>query len=303
MQTNESSEPVDTRPRVYLVMPFIDKAEPEAMAAANRATAGKYLVDGRFSRGSALCRGINTPWSTMCNSQPAYDYFAILHSDAEPEGHWLDIEIGEMEKHGFDAIHAFSAIKDSFGLTSTAYGRLDDPWAPVRRITTTEIEQLPETFGIADLERVLGRFGFGESDLCMLCNTATIVIKVNKRTIEGPGPFAINRRTKRELRDWPRCFPGFTVFDRIVEDDPEFMVAESVSEDWWFGRWAAQNGLKVGCTSKVRINHYGRAAYSTDHAWGIHKRDEAFFMRAAIEHDLAHRDATRVHAPLPSRGK
>lgn len=292
----------DLRPRIYLVMPFLDKVEPESMAAANRATAGRLVVTGKQSRGSALCRGINAPWAEMCNSQPGFDYFVILHSDVDPQGHWLDTLVGEMESHGFDAIHAFSPIKDQYGLTSTAYGSISDPWKPVRRITTTEIKQLPATFGIAELEKTLGRFGFDSDDLCMLCNTATLVVKVDRRDFSAmPGPFATHRWTGKEDKTWPRCFPGFTVLDRMIIDETGFVHAESVSEDWWFGRWASLNGLKIGCTSLVPVTHYGRHGFSSDHAWGMHKRDEAFFMRTIINHQLRNQNRSLPSKEAPCR--
>lgn len=296
-----------SKPRVYLTLPFIDKVEPESMAAANRATAGKLQVDGKLSRSSALCRGINTPWCEALNSQPAYDFFSILHSDVAPEGHYLDVLHAEMVKHDLDVIHAFSPIKDHYGLTSTAFGSLTEPWRPVRRITTYEIEQLPSTFTIEDLEGVLGRYGFKEGEkLCMLCNTATLVVRLKPRMMTGPGPYRHQKRPNNRRAEWPRCFPGFTVLDRILEDETEFLHAESVSEDWWFGRWAAQHGLRVGGTRLVSMLHYGRHGFSNDHAWGTHQRDEAFFMRTAINQDLEkgafHHVPTRSDHPEPSDG-
>lgn len=273
--------------RVFLTLPYLDKVDPEAMVAARRASAGRLQVDGKLSRGSMLTRGFNIPWCEALNSQPAYDYFALIHSDVDPEWHWLDVLVGEMECHGFDVIHAVSPIKDHFGLTSTAYGRVDDEWATVRRVTTTELnEKLPPTFGIADLETKLGRFGFADYPLCLLCNTAVFVMSLNPREISGPGPFAIKKDGRPVRRNWPRCFPGFQIRDRIVEDETDFMGAESVSEDWLAGRWFARHGMKVGATSKVKVTHYGRHGFSSDSAWGMHKRDEMFFKRVQYDQDI-----------------
>jgi hypothetical protein len=39
-------------------------------------------------------------------------------------------------------------------------------------------------------------------------------------------------------------------------------------EDWRFGRWCAREGVSVASTKVFGVDHFGRASYPSDQAWG-----------------------------------
>lgn len=192
-------------------------------------------------RSSLLAFGFNELVAT-CNRLGEFDYFAMLHADISCPNGWLGVLIDEMEGAGVDMMHAVCAIKDDNGLTSTALAYSDNEWACVRRITSTELQKLPSTFDIKDINSSLDK-----NAIRLLPNTGCMVMRAGT---------------------WLEDFPGFCVLDRIRRTEDGDWAAEVIPEDWNFGHWCARNGISVGGTKAVLTKHRGEADYRNDRVWG-----------------------------------
>lgn len=249
------------KPSVFVAMPRYGSVEPESrIAAFVQATDGDVDVTVSDRCSSLLANSFNHAWCECVNAKK-HDFFCLIHADIAPSGMWLDIMVEECEE--FDVLHVPVAIKDQRGTTSTAVGQVEDEWARVRRITVHELLQMPMTFGAEEIGV--------EPGWCLLPNTGLFLVK---------------------LAPWSRRMPGFTIKDRIVNvsdshgvlpadhpDAPDHgtLHDQVVPEDWGFGRWCATQGLRVGATRKVNVDHIGRATYPNYAKFGIWTRDEYFF--------------------------
>jgi hypothetical protein len=250
-------KPDGYKPTVFLAMPRHSGSgiEPEVLKAgvSGSGTQNKLAITVVERITSALGFNFTLCWCDCINQRPRPDFFAMLHSDLLPHGPWLDTLVEELEKHQLDLIHAVSPIKDSRGVTSTALGNPDD-FGEVRRITLTELEQLPDTFQVDDVVELMGAKDC-PSPPVLLCNTGCMLIRIG---------------------DWVSEFPGFSIHDRIDWVNG-MAIARMAPEDWRLGRWMADHGLRVGGTKKVRLDHFTRGAFSNQGTWGEWKRDEAYF--------------------------
>lgn len=227
--------------KLFLARPSYSHYEPESDYAAKCAfsdDSGIEVHSGAF-RLSMTSKNHNDHLC-YCLNAGIYDYFAMLHADVAPEPGWGDVLVSELEKHELDVIHAPARFKNGTGITSTAIGYSDNVWMPVRRITTTELRDLPQTFDVNTLREV-----YDSEAERLLFNTGCMVAKVG---------------------DWLRDFTGFTMWDRIVEYQGK-RCAVTVSEDYVFAHWCARNGIKAGAT-KVTTHHWGRCDFSTDDICG-----------------------------------
>lgn len=237
--------------RVFVAQPHHSAIEPEAYEAVNRGSADQEMeIAALRRRSSLLANSFNRALCTCLGAREVADYFCLLHADVVPCDGFLDIGIESIERYGFAAVHASCAIKDGNGDTSTAIAFSDDLWAPIRRITTTELHQLPDTFSLFDIRRELDPTAFA-----LLPNTGCLLIKIEP---------------------WLWEFPGFAILDRIVTGPTGKRQAEVLSEDWHFGFWARANGIRIGGSRKITTRHIGPAPFTTEHPWG-RKRDEEYF--------------------------
>lgn len=228
-------------PKLFLARPSYSHYEPESDYAAKCSVGrdSQLEVHSAGFRSSMSAKNQNDHLCT-CMNLGGYDYFGMLHADVAPDEGWADILIDELEKHDLDIIHAPARFKNETGITSTAIGYSSNIWMPVRRITTTELQDLPQTFDINVLREV---YDAGAERL--LFNTGCMVFKI------GP---------------WLGKFPGFTMYDRIVIYEGKW-CAVTVSEDYVFAHWCANQGLRAGAT-KVTTGHFGRKQWRTDEVCG-----------------------------------
>lgn len=220
---------------------------------------------------SVLPHAFNELWARCLNNEGAippglhYSYFCMLHADVVPlTKHWLDVLIDELEESGGDIIHACVVLKSDAGTLSTSVGTLGDPWGLHRKATLSELRWMKEpTF---DLEGLLSAWqepdrGFDGRPKCLCPNTGCMVIKL------GP---------------WCGEFPGFQILSRVRVVDGK-VRAEFVPEDWLLGHWAAEMGLRVLGTTKVKTSHVGLRPHVTGGAdgslacWGSESVDRAYF--------------------------
>lgn len=228
---------------VFLGVPMYGYAmQPgTARAAYQQASAERNVVVADWS-GSLLGQTFNGLWCTALNQRGRFDirYFAMLHSDIEPEAYWIDKLIAELVTHDADVVSAVIPIKDDRGLTSTAVENPADPWHVERRLTMREVEQLPTTFGIADLGYADGR--------ALLVNTGCWVCRFDSPWVEEV------------------CF---SIRDRIERSPNGTFRAAVQPEDWRFSRWLNERGLKAMATRAVKAHHVGIYRFPNhDRVWG-----------------------------------
>lgn len=188
---------------------------------------------------SLLAYGFNRLWCNALNARKnGITHFLLLHSDVIPYDakNWVNILKAEMLGKEADVMSVVVPIKSPQGLTSTGYeeGKPED-WA-VKRLTMTEIMELPPTFTSNKL----------------LVNTGCMLVDITKSWAE-------------EI-----CF---TVNDRIVKNENGEFVARNEPEDWHFSKQVRNFGGSVWATRKVIVAHMGRADYMNDDAWGSETSD------------------------------
>lgn len=234
------------------------------------ATAGRLNIDGQeyrvaldrvYKGGSLLAHNFNSLWAGAINLDaaaerdpencgPRVDYFAMLHSDVEPEEGWLDKLVEEMEERDLDMLGVVVPIKDLQGLTSIALQNPNgDQWRPLCRLTMTEVMSLPETFTADDTGYEL------------LLNTGCWVCRFDSEVAK---------------RVW------FTINDTIRFDEERgICVAEVEPEDWYFSRRMREHGLRIGATRKIRIAHAGSMRFGNQDAWG-HKSFDSEYVSESV---------------------
>lgn len=204
-----------------------------------------------------LARNFNMLWATALNlyEKGEVTHFAMMHDDVEPPMEWLDVMFDEMQRVGADVISAVVPIKDDRGLTSTA---IDDPltnWEPAKRLTATEIMQLPETFSAADTE-------FPERAL--LVNSGCWLADMRCPAFH---------ETKIGSDGLEESVAHFAICDRVVRREGMW-AADAESEDWLFSKILFNLGVKVFATRKILVLHHGEISWRNDVAWGALKEDD-----------------------------
>lgn len=240
-----------------LAMPGYGELTAGASRGFWRAT---RLPDARVWRqyqgGSLLAANFNALWVSALNlarSGRRVDCFAMQHADVEPEDWWLDTLIDEMEAGDLDILGAVVPIKDHKGLTSVALDRPDgDTWRPLCRLTMQEVHRLPETFTSADVGHPI------------LLNTGLWACRFDE--------------------SWASKV-HFTINDRIAVDPQGRYHAQCEPEDWFFSRLCHEQGLRIGATRKVRVDHRGPATYSNQCIWG-EPFDSAWIGASMVPDDL-----------------
>jgi hypothetical protein len=160
-------------------------------------------------------------------------HLAMIHSDVEPRGPWLNRLWAEMWAHQAHLVSVVIPIKTmEVDITSTAIGELDDPWKVRRHISTADrLTTLPMTFGP---EHCCG------PDEVLMVNTGLF--------------FADLRHPAWDL------FVGFEFKTRIhPEERPR--LAQFRPEDWEMSRHLQAHGARVMGTWAVKVIHHG------SHGW------------------------------------
>jgi SAM-dependent methyltransferase len=249
---NGESRPVK---HVVLGMPGYGNLTAGAALGFYRASnRPNYRLNLRMLSSSLLAMNFNRLWCFALNeSRPGgggCDYFAMQHSDIEPEEFWLDKLIDELEANDLDVLGVVAPIKGTAGTTSTALARTDGvTWRPLCRLTMKEVYRLPPTFTSADVGHPL------------MLNTGLWVCKFRE--------------------EWARkCF--FTINDRISLAADGSYVPENEPEDWFFSRLLHELGLKVGCTRAVSLGHRGEMVFGNTRGWGEWDHDRAFLSQTVV---------------------
>lgn len=235
--------------RVFLARPFFRARDPESDDASRQASLRDDVeVHGAGNENNMTCKNFNAMLA-LCMNRGGYDYFCLLHGDVAPKPWFLDAMIESLESTDLDVTHCPCRYKGVSGLVMTALGSPGKVWGPNRQLTTKELAKLPKTFDASDLINLWDMPG-----RILLPNTGCMLLKIG---------------------EWIERFPGFTMIDQLGRNvNTGEWVARSVSEDYWFGFWAHENGVKVGGTNHA-TEHWGRRAYSTDDICG-QETDEGY---------------------------
>jgi len=231
-------------PRIFLAVPSYGGIDQDVIVNGLSQPSGKFLVNLRFGRGSALANVFNRLW-VQALTDPQITHFAMLHADVCPQPGWIDVLMGVMEREQADLVSAVIPIKHKSGATSTAIAERGESWRFKKRFTMREVMQLPPTFDAA-------RADFPGDVL--LINT---------------GCWLANLRSPRWREvDADGCLKMFfTLRDRVrlAGDDAH---VEMEPEDWFFSRRAHEAGLKVLATREVSVIHQGLGGFPNQGAWG-----------------------------------
>lgn len=225
--------------RILLVMPRYEAwVNVEAASAFFRPVRpdSPLRVTGVSPGSSLLASTFNAGWALARNQYEAgeIDGFAMIHADVGAEPHWLDILHAELVRAEADLVSAVIPIKDERGLTSTAVDAHDDLWR-CRRLTVTEVANLPETFTEEDVGAPL------------LLNTGLWLCRL------GPWCLDVHFRIRDAIRRQP---------------DGQWRAAV-VPEDFDFSAQCRAQGLRLAATRAARVKHHGEWAWSNQgEPWG-----------------------------------
>jgi hypothetical protein len=229
------------KPKLFVGMPHAGLATPDAVQALYTPASPSILGGPPVvckSANSIATAGFNDLLAIALNlrDEGRVTHFAMIHSDICPGVAWVDTLWREMQAHSLDLISAVVAVKDPGDdpPLSTCVGPVDDPWGGRRRLRRSELFGLPPTFTAVEAGARDGE--------CLLVNTGLWLADLRHPAWDD--------------------FPGFVCDSRIVrlEDGTRASVVDS--EDWAMSRWAARNGLKVGATQALGVEHAGNARWA-----------------------------------------
>lgn len=231
-----------------------------AQGVLHWSTHGLCEVAPLFGHNSLLCHNFNGCWAAALSGRESWGFthLAMLHADVQPQPGWLDILYREMQATGAEVISAVVPIGSREGLTSTAVASEDDWWT--RRLTMTEIHDLPETFGPDDVS------GYGPGPL--LINTGCWLSRIDRPWCD-------------QLTDLGELAMHFHTLDRIIPLPNGQFAAQVQPEDWLFSRYLHRQGVPYRATRKVTLTHLKEVEYPNSNVWGTQARDEKYFNRAA----------------------
>jgi len=181
---------------------------------------------------SIVTYNFNQLWTAALNLRKTQGvtHFLMWHADIRPLGNdWLDILFEEMAINDADVLSAIVPIKDSRGLTSTAFDLGD--WKGARLTQKQALsKKFPDTWTAENL----------------LLNTGLMLVDMRKPWVENV------------------CF---TINDKIVFEKGQWR-AYVEPEDWNFSRQCRALGCRLFVTRKVITEHCGLRAYRSDEIWG-----------------------------------
>lgn len=244
--------------RIFLGMPAGGAVNLKAVQGLFTSTK-KYDVAPMAFSVSALAYCFNQIWAhalALCG-RGKVTHFAMLHSDVSPEVGWLDILMEELQEKRLQLLSCVIPIKSDDGLTSTAVGPINDIWTQ-RRLTMTEIAELPETFTDKDLAR--WKIKHDCEGQVLLLNTGCWVCDLRAKPFHQVDQYGYLRF----------CF---TQKDRITVTQKGELVPHFAPEDWIFSRDCHKAGIKLAATRKVKIVHHGPREFSNQGIWGNLKED------------------------------
>lgn len=215
--------------------------------------------------GSLLANTFNEMWVAALNfqlygtaKQREITHFAMVHDDVHPADGWLDIMLEALLEYDADVMSVVCPIKTLDGITSTAIEHATDRFTIERRLTMTEVFNLPDVFDARDC---------GYFDRKLLINTGCWICDFTK-------PWRLARNS-----DGKTLKLRFHIDNEIREvqtNEGLRWQAVVASEDWNFSREIMEVNpkAKVYATRRVPIGHYGTMPYCNTQVWGDYKTDK-----------------------------
>ena len=245
-------------PRVLLGCPTHDGRVHDGCGRALYGSASRqHQVESLVMQFSLLTTNCNILWAMALNRFEAgqLEWFALLHSDVQPEPHWIDKLIAAADEHQADVMTAVIPIKNHKGLTSTAIGDPADEYGKFVRLTMSQVRhpQFPKSFDAQQAVAALGQLPEGlryqaAEPANLLCNTGAMVCRLGK---------------------W--CDPTRVYFDEVTRfarlNGQWTPIVRS--EDWFFTARAAACGAKVMATTTLQTIHHGTLQFPSDQVWGM----------------------------------
>jgi len=224
------------KPRIFLCTPTYGTIHP---ATAHALFDPTYSADPRSvivaHRETYNCSILLASFQVMlgkaldCRDEGTATHFCMLHSDVSPASWFLNDMLGLMTIRNANLISVVLPLKHHDRQhTSTAIGKIDDPWARPRHLTLDDCSKLPATFSTQHC--------CDESEL-LLVSTGLWLADL---TWEGWDDF----RFTTEVR-WNRAHNG----KRMTETTPE---------DWNMSRYLYANGSRYYATTAVKADHIGQ---------------------------------------------
>lgn len=241
-------------PPVFIALPTHDDRYYSGTVKGIITASKKHNTIPGFGTCGSLCQNFNQLLvaALILRKEHGIKWFAMLHSDVEPEPGWIDMLIDEAEETGADLMSAAVAIKDMRGVTSTALSNPDNPWAPYTRLTVQQLNHdgFPKTFDTAMVREALANLPEGLRE-------------------DVPEGSRLQNNVGCCVYDLDKWQPGLTfdVFHRIAEQGGNYR-AEFQSDDWIFSDRLHDAGQTVWSTTKVATTHFGAWTYRNDHTWG-----------------------------------
>lgn len=235
-----------------------------------------HQVEPFVAEFSLLTANCNILWAMALNyfELKKVDWFALIHSDVQPEPFWIDRLMAEADTHGADIMSAVIPIKNDKGLTSTAISDPHDDYGTFVRLTMSQVKHpsFPITFdgdlAVQALRSLPASLRVeAPAGARLLCNTGCMVCRL--------GAWCDPRKV---------YFDEVTRFRRINNQWKPFIR----SEDWFFTGNAAANGAKVMATTALQLIHHGTSDFPNNQVWGGPLDEEGL-----AQWDLLSRTASR----------
>jgi hypothetical protein len=188
-------------------------------------------VGYHFLTNSLLARGFNQLLCFALNHRKeGVTHFLLHHADIaiKTEG-WLGRMLEIMAAHKAEVLSCTVPLKSTQGLTSTAI-EVGDPY-PIQRLTMRELAQMPETF---THEKIL-------------LNTGVMLMDLSAPWIEET---------------------VFQMKDEVIRDKDGNFAPQTLSEDWFFSKWARSKGARLFATRAIQLDHVGVHNFPNVGAWG-----------------------------------
>jgi hypothetical protein len=175
------------------------------------------------------------------------DWFAMQHTDVEPEPWWIDRLIAIADEQNADLVSALVPVKNESGSYSTVIAAPRDPYGYFTQLNSRQVyhQTFPSTFGITEAAEALESL---PGDLrvenvprsALLVNTGCMIYR---------------------LSHW-RYGVRFRNLDDLIEQDGVFRTVHQ-SEDFYFSQSVAECGGRVMATRLVHVKHHGTAVWES----------------------------------------
>lgn len=234
-------------PKVFVAQPVYLGASPQAVLGA---TAYASAVPGRTvyqcNECTFHCANFNALWCAALNTRRdfGWTHFAMLHQDVQPARYWVDTLLEELDRAEVDLLSVVLPIKDDYGVTSTAI--LDKHKLATRRLTMTEVHQLPVTFRSRDLATL------GYANHLLLHGSGMWLCRFDQAWVE---------------RVW------FEAPSRILPTASGDFISAVWDEGWNFSIQLYSLGQQIACTRRTPANHLGGGCWGNEEPWGEWQTD------------------------------